>query len=75
MSPIKRLFYNTGSSFLNRILNPLTSFILVLLIARKLGVQQLGQYSTVLAMLFIFESIASLGFSLLYNAAGSPKSV
>ena len=43
------------------VLNPVISFVLVLVISRYMGVEGLGKYSLVLSYLAIFGTLASLG--------------
>lgn len=62
MSTIRRVFKNTGASLLIRIVTPVTSFALVLVISRQLGVQGMGTFSSALSILYIFQAVACLGF-------------
>jgi len=63
MNTIKRLVKNTGAAFLAHVVAPACSFILVLFVARSLGVSGLGNFSTALSLFFIFQTISSLGFT------------
>lgn len=62
MNTVQRIIKNSGASLVSRILGPLGSFLIVLLIARIFGPNELGKYSTALAVLYIFEGVACLGF-------------
>jgi O-antigen/teichoic acid export membrane protein len=63
MNTVKRLVKNTGAVLLAQVAEPACSFILVLFIARSLGVSGLGKFSIVISLYFIFQTISSLGFS------------
>jgi len=63
MNTIQRIVKNSGASLVTRIANPLSSFFLVLFIARYLGTSGLGQYSSAFALFYIFQAFASLGLS------------
>lgn len=63
MNTIKRLVKNTGVVLLAQVAEPVCSFILVLFIARSLGVSGLGKFSIAISLFFIFQTISSLGFS------------
>ncbi len=63
MNTIKRLAKNTGAVLLAQVAEPACSFILVLFIARSLGVSGLGKFSIAISLFFIFLTISSLGFS------------
>ena len=65
MNTARRLAKNTIASLLTQVSTPLASFILVLMIARRLGTSGLGEYSTALSMYFIFQALSSFGFHLL----------
>jgi len=54
---------NTIALSIPNVLNPIISFILVLIISRYLGVEGLGQYSLVLAYFGIFATLGSLGLA------------
>jgi len=60
---VKRLVKNTGAVLLAQVAEPVCSFILVLFIARSLGVSALGKFSIALSLFFIFQTISSLGFT------------
>jgi O-antigen/teichoic acid export membrane protein len=68
---------NTFALFLTNLLNPVVSFLLVLVISRYLGVEGLGQYSLVMSYVAIFGAIASLGLGslLVREVAKSPESL
>jgi len=65
---------NTFALFLTNLLNPIVSFLLVLVISRYLGVEGLGQYSLVMSYVAIFGALASLGLGslLVREVAKSP---
>jgi len=63
MNTVKRFVKNTGAAFLTQVAAPSCSFILVLFIARFLGVSGLGNFSIVLSLFFIFQTVSSLGFT------------
>ncbi len=63
MNTVKRLAKNTGAMLLAQVAEPACSFILVLFIARSLGVSSLGKFSIALSLFFIFQTISSLGFT------------
>lgn len=65
MNAVRRIFKNTGASFLSQIANPVSSFVLVFFIARFLGVSGLGKFASALALLYIFQAFSSLGFQYL----------
>ncbi|MDQ7783363.1 MAG: flippase [Desulfomonilaceae bacterium] len=73
----KRIFKNTLALSIPSMLNPVISFVLVLIISRYLGVQGLGQYSLVLAYLGIFATLAVLGLDHLVvrEAAKRPEDI
>jgi len=68
---------NTFALFLTNLLNPIVSFLLVLVISRYLGVEGLGQYSLVMSYVAIFGALASLGLGslLVREVAKSPESL
>jgi O-antigen/teichoic acid export membrane protein len=57
------VFRNTLALAVPNVLNPLISFLLILVISRYRGVTGLGQYSLVMAYLGIFGTLASLGLA------------
>jgi len=63
MNTVKRLVKNTGAVLLAQVAAPVCSFILVLFVARSLGVSGLGKFSIAISLFFIFQTISSLGFS------------
>jgi O-antigen/teichoic acid export membrane protein len=54
---------NTAALAIPNILNPLISFVLILVISRHLGVEGLGQYSLVLSYFGLFATLGSLGLA------------
>jgi O-antigen/teichoic acid export membrane protein len=56
---------NTVALALPNVLNPFVSFVLILVIARYLGVEGLGQYSLIQSYLSLFGTLASLGLTTL----------
>lgn len=62
MHPIQKIMKNTGASFIIRIAKPLSSFGLVLLISRTIGVNGIGTFSAALSILYIFQAVACMGF-------------
>lgn len=73
----KKILKNTLALSIPSTLNPVISFVLVLIISRYLGVQGLGQYSLVLAYLSIFATLAILGLDHLVvrEAAKRPSDI
>ncbi|MCJ7645959.1 oligosaccharide flippase family protein, partial [bacterium] len=63
MNTVKKLAKNAGVLLLAHVVEPACSFILVLFIARSLGVSGLGKFSIALSLFFIFQTISSLGFT------------
>jgi O-antigen/teichoic acid export membrane protein len=61
MSASRRLFKNTATLIVANGLQPLLSFYLVITIARRLGVDGLGAYSTVFNYQAIFQILAGFG--------------
>jgi O-antigen/teichoic acid export membrane protein len=59
------LLKNTVALSVPNVLNPLASFVLILIISRYLGISGLGQYALVLAYVGIFRTLASLGLEAL----------
>lgn len=60
---INQVVVNTVSLIFARILQPLISFTIILLIARILGKKGLGEYSFILSYILLFQIIASLSFT------------
>jgi len=60
---VNRVVTNTVSLIFARILQPLISFAIILLIARILGKKGLGAYSFILSYILLFQIIASLSFT------------
>lgn len=68
------LIKNTIALSVPSAVNPLLSFVLVLVISRYLGVEGLGQYSLLNAFSLIFTTVASLGLgSLLVRQVAKKK--
>lgn len=65
MDVVGRVIKNTISLSLIRIVNPLVSFLLVVIIARYRAVTFLGNYSLILAIVGIFEIVSCLGLETL----------
>ena len=55
------IIHNTLALAIPNVLNPIISFLLVLVISRYIGVEGLGEYSLVLSYLAIFSTLASMG--------------
>lgn len=62
MNSVRKIVKNSGASLLTQISTPASSFVLVFLIAKFEGVYGLGIFSSALAILYIFQAFASLGF-------------
>ena len=60
---VNQVVTNTISLIFARILQPLISFSIILLIAHILGKKGLGEYSFVLSYILLFQIIASLSFT------------
>ena len=65
MNPVRKIVKNSGASLLTQVSNPISSFVLAFYIARYLGVSGLGEFSSALSQLYIFQAFASLGFTYL----------
>ena len=65
MNAVRRIAKNSGAALFAQISNPIGSFIIVLFVARYLGVSGLGILSSALSLLYIFQAFSSLGFSYL----------
>ena len=65
MSTGRNLLKNTLALSVPNFLNPVISFVLVLVISRYMGVRGLGQYSLVLSYMAVFVILAPLGLSTL----------
>jgi len=63
----KRLLGNSFSVFVTRLTQSITTFALSALIARLLGAYELGQYLLAFGYYFIFMSLASQGFKVLFT--------
>ncbi len=57
----RNLLKNTIALSVPNFLNPVISFVLVLVISRYMGVRGLGQYSVVLSYVVVFVILASMG--------------
>lgn len=70
----RRILVNTGASASSNLWRIATSFVLTLLIARKLGLEGLGQYISALAYLNVCQVISELGLPglLVRNLAQTP---
>jgi O-antigen/teichoic acid export membrane protein len=62
MNTIRRIVKNSGASLLTQVSTPASSFLLVLFIARFLGVSGLGTFASSLSILYMFQAFTSLGF-------------
>lgn len=71
------IFKNTLALSVPNILNPIVSFILVLMISRYRGVEGLGEYSLVLSYFSVFSTIAALGLAdlIVREVARNPENV
>lgn len=63
MKPFQRVFKNISSLLVAEALGFPLNFILTLLLARYLGVETFGDYSFVMAFVFVFQLIADAGLS------------
>lgn len=63
MSSKTSILRNTLALSLPNVLNPMISFVLVLLISWYRGVEGLGEYSLILSYFGIFSTVASLGLA------------
>ncbi len=74
MTERNSILKNTVALAVPNVLNPVVSFLLILLISRYLGVQGLGEYSLILSYFGIFSTLASLGLAdlLVREAARRP---
>ncbi|BAU41166.1 oligosaccharide flippase family protein [Leptolyngbya sp. O-77] len=63
----KRLLGNSFSIFVTRLTQSITTFALSAFIARLLGAYELGQYLLAFGYYFIFMSLASQGFKVLFT--------
>ena len=61
MNDVRRIVKNSGASFLAQVSTPASSFVLVFFIAKSLGAPGLGEYTSALSLLFLFQAFASLG--------------
>ena len=77
MSLSKSLVKNTLALSIPNMLNPVVSFVLVLVISRYMGVEGLGEYSLVLSYVAVFAVIASLGLGdlIVRETAREPQDV
>ncbi len=65
MNTIRRLAKNSIASLLVQACVPAVTFVLVLVIARRLGTDSLGEYSAALSMYYIFQAVSTFGLTLL----------
>ncbi|MBN1155703.1 flippase [candidate division KSB1 bacterium] len=65
MSSLKRLAENTGAMMIARGLQPFLNFILVVFISRWIGVDGLGEYTTIFSLIFVFQLICAFGLRML----------
>lgn len=61
LNTIKRIIKNAGVMLLAKTVSPVFSFLIIIFVARYLGVSGLGKLSTVLSIFFIFQTISNLG--------------
>lgn len=73
MNTARRLAGNTVASLIHQISTPISSFLLVYFIAKYMGPSGLGQFSTGLALFFIFQCVSCLGFPYLITREVSQK--
>ncbi len=67
MSANRRLLSNSFALLLNRLTQSVSTFVLVAAIARMLGAYELGQYLLAFSYYFIFMSLFSQGFKVLFT--------
>jgi len=65
MASIKRLAENTGAMMIARGLQPFLNFLLVVFISRWIGVDGLGEYTTIFSLVFVFQLVCSFGLRML----------
>ena len=65
MGTIERLIKNTGAMIIARGAQPLLNFFLIVIISRIVGAQGLGEYTTIFALLMIFQLISGFGMRML----------
>lgn len=63
----QRLFNNAFAVFINRLTQSITTFILIIYIARILGPSSLGQYTLAFNYYFLFMTLASQGFKIFFT--------
>lgn len=61
MSGSRTVIKNTGAMLLGMIVRMAASFALVIFIGRKLGPQGMGQFSLVLTLFWVFQTMAGMG--------------
>lgn len=61
MSTLKRFAKNTLILILAKVIQPLLTFVLVIVISRRLGVEEFGAYSTIFKYVPIFQIVAGFG--------------
>jgi len=71
----KEIAKNTAAMLLATIIRMSASFILVVLVARKLGSTGMGEFSLILSLFWIFQTIASMGIQplLIREIAAKPE--
>ena len=65
LGPFLKIFKNAGFLTFSRILQPLFSFALIIVIARYQGAHLLGGFDIILSFLAVFQTIASFGLKYL----------
>jgi O-antigen/teichoic acid export membrane protein len=65
MNTVRKIVWNSGASLLTQVSTPASSFVLVFIIARRLGVSGVGAYSSAFSLLYMFEAFTCLGFQYL----------
>ena len=62
MNTVQKIAKNSCATLITQISVPLTSFVFIFFIAKHLGVSGVGEFSSALSILIIFQSFACLGF-------------
>ncbi|UJB69159.1 oligosaccharide flippase family protein [Acaryochloris sp. 'Moss Beach'] len=70
----KKLLVNSFALISNRIVQSVTSFVVLALIARILGPFSLGQYTLAFSYYFVFMTLVSSGFKTLFTRELSKES-
>ena len=55
------IFQNTGAVLIGTLIRMSSSFILTILVARKLGSTGMGEFSLLISLFYVFQTVASLG--------------